>query len=175
MDTQRCEDLVRFYSLLDRLNDKIGGARRLADCSGKMNWPQRGVYFVQEQGENRSDTGQGGPRIARVGTHAVRAGAVATLWRRLCQHRGSLKGGGNHRGSIFRLLIGKALIHKEHLVCPTWGVGNAAKADIRIAETDVERRVSRVIGNMRFRGWRLMMNLDREAFELTSREIQSPF
>jgi hypothetical protein len=149
MDTQRREVLVRFYSLLDRLNDKIGGARRLADCSGRMIWPKRGVYFVQEQGENRSDTGDG-PRIVRVGTHAVRARSRATLWGRLSQHRGSLKtGGGNHRGSIFRLLIGEALIKEEDLVCPMWGVRNAAMADVRRAEADVERRVSQIIRNMR--------------------------
>jgi len=33
-----------------------------------------------------------------------------TLWARLSQHRGSAKsGGGNHRCSIFRLLVGRAL------------------------------------------------------------------
>jgi hypothetical protein len=150
MDTQRSEELVRFYSLLDRLSDKIGGARRLADCSSQMIWPKRGVYFFQEEGENRSHTGEG-LRIVRVGTHAVRALSRATLWKRLYQHRGSLKTkGGNHRGSIFRLLIGEALIRKEHLVCSTWGTGKAAKVNVRRAEIDVERRVSRVIGDMRF-------------------------
>ena len=51
MSNQRNEELVRFYSLLDRLNDKIGGARRLAECSSLMIWPKRGVYFFQEDGD----------------------------------------------------------------------------------------------------------------------------
>jgi hypothetical protein len=149
MNAQRRDKLTRFYSLLDRLSDKIGGARRLADCSGQMIWPKRGVYFFQEDGENRSDTGAG-PRIVRAGTHAVRADSRATLWKRLCQHRGSLKsGGGNHRGSVFRLLVGEALIQKEHLVCQTW-LDKVATAQARKTENDLECRVSRTIGNMRF-------------------------
>jgi hypothetical protein len=84
----RLQHLIRFYSLLARLERQIGGARRLADCSGRMEWPQRGVYFFRELGENRSDTGSG-PRIVRVGTHALKAGGTTTLWTRLSQHRGN--------------------------------------------------------------------------------------
>jgi hypothetical protein len=51
----RREHLVRFYSILDNLQHKIGGARKLADCSGRMDWPKRGIYFFREQGENRSN------------------------------------------------------------------------------------------------------------------------
>ena len=47
----RREHLVRFYSILDDLQHKIGGAHKLADCSGRMDWPKRGVYFFHEQGE----------------------------------------------------------------------------------------------------------------------------
>ena len=57
MDTERREHLVRFYSILDNLEHNIGGARKLADCSGRMDWPKRGVYFFREPGENRADTG----------------------------------------------------------------------------------------------------------------------
>jgi hypothetical protein len=35
----------------------------VADCSGRIDWPKRGVYF-REAGEKRSDTGTG-PRIVR--------------------------------------------------------------------------------------------------------------
>ena len=35
----RREHLIRFYALLDRLERGIGGARKLADCSGRMVWP----------------------------------------------------------------------------------------------------------------------------------------
>lgn len=66
----RRDDLIRFYALIDRLREQGGGARRLADCSGRMNWPRRGVYFFFEDGEMRSDTGAG-PRVVRVGTHAL--------------------------------------------------------------------------------------------------------
>ena len=107
------EHLVRFYSILDSLQHKIGGSRKLADCSGRMVWPRRGVYFFHELGENRSDTGDG-PRVVRVGTHALTAGSGTKLWTRLSQHKGSPKtGGGNHRGSIFRLIVGAALINRE--------------------------------------------------------------
>lgn len=146
----RLQQLVQLYSILNSLKNRIGGLRRLADCSGRLDWPKRGVYFFHEQGECRSDSGDG-PRIVRVGTHALRAGSHTTLWMRLSQHRGDLiTGGGNHRGSIFRLLIGASLIKKENLDFPSWGKGNFANRDIRRAEIALEQRVSRVIGGMCF-------------------------
>ena len=105
MDIERCTNLIRFYSILNDLETAVGGARKLADCWGSMNWPSRVVYFFRELGEQRSDTGPG-PRIVRVGTHALKSGAGTKLWTRLSQHRGqSSTGGGNHRGSIFRPLL----------------------------------------------------------------------
>ncbi len=59
-------------------------------------------------------------------------------------------GGGNHRGSIFRLLVGTALIRRDKLKFPTWGIGNTAKRLVRDSELALEREVSRVIGNMSF-------------------------
>ena len=144
----RTDDLVRFYALLDRLERNIGGARKLDDCSGRMDWPRRGVYFFRESGENRSDSGDG-PRIVRVGTHALKAGSGTKLWARLSQHKGQPgTGGGNHRGSIFRLIVGAALIARHGHDFPTWGVGNTAKGDVRKGELALEREVSRVIGEM---------------------------
>jgi hypothetical protein len=52
----RLDYLKRFYSILATLEQSMGGARTLADCSGRMDWPKRGVYFFRETGENRSDT-----------------------------------------------------------------------------------------------------------------------
>src|SRR5476651_2040860 len=78
------DDLIRFYSILDRLEQTIGGASKLADCSGRSAWPGRGVYFFREPGEVRTDTGNG-PRIVRVGTHALKFGSGTTLWTRLSQ------------------------------------------------------------------------------------------
>ena len=146
----RRDDLVRFYSVIDRLEKRIGGARKLGDCSGRMHWPKRGVYFFREDGENRSDTG-GGPRIVRVGTHALKAGSGTKLWTRLSQHKGQAStGGGNHRGSIFRLIVGAALARRHGYNYPTWASGNTAKGDIRKGELALEKEVSGFIGHMPF-------------------------
>ncbi len=150
MNVARQQDLVRFYTILDELEHRIGGVRKLDDCRGRMNWPQRGVYFFREPGEMRSDTGEG-PRIVRVGTHALKKGGSTTLWSRLSTHRGQLRNGaGNHRGSIFRLIVGTALINRDSQNFPTWGEGDSAARDIRAAEVELERAVSRVIRNMPF-------------------------
>lgn len=121
----RLSDLVRFYVLLDSLEEKLGGKRTLAVCNGRMSWPTRGVYFFFEAGEERCDSGHG-PRIVRVGTHALIAKSRTTLWKRLSQHRGIEKtGGGNHRGSIFRLIVGSALKRREGHINPlSWGIGS---------------------------------------------------
>lgn len=159
MSDGRLQHLVTFYSLLDRLERNIGGAQRLADCSGRMSWPHRGVYFFREEGESRSHTGPG-PRIVRVGTHALKAGSGTKLWTRLSQHKGQLStGGGNHRGSIFRLIIGAALIGRHGYEFPTWGDGNTAKRAVRERELSLEREVSGVIAEMPF----LWLSIDDDA------------
>lgn len=150
MSNQRLLCLVRFYSILDQLEQQIGGALTLADCHGRMAWPARGVYFFREAGEIRSDSGEG-PRIVRVGTHALKTGGHANLWNRLSQHRGQLRsGGGNHRGSIFRLIVGTALIKRDAHEFATSGEGSIASKDIRTAEVRMERTVSEVIRQMSF-------------------------
>src|SRR5262249_14219860 len=101
-------ELDRFYALLDRLRVAQGHGRLLASCSGRLEWPARGVYFFAEPGELRRSASEV-PRIVRIGTHAVSAGSKATLWGRLRTHRGGLSGSGNHRGSIFRQHVGAAL------------------------------------------------------------------
>jgi hypothetical protein len=159
MPGERRKHLTRFYSLLDRLEETVGGARSLASCSGRMAWPKRGVYFFRESGETRSDTGDG-PRIVRVGTHALKAGSGTKLWTRLSQHKGQPgTGGGNHRGSIFRLIVGAALISRDAHEFPTWGVGNTAKGDVRKGELALECEVTKVIGSMPF----LWLPLEDEA------------
>jgi len=145
----RRDDLVRFYGILATLETRIGGARSLSACAGRTDWPQRGVYFFRETGESRSDTGSG-PRIVRVGTHALKAGSGTRLWTRLAQHKGQGTGGGNHRGSIFRLIVGAALARRHGYDFPTWGRGNTASSDIRKTELALEKEVSTVIGNMPF-------------------------
>ena len=160
--TDRVSDTVRFYELLSNLAAGIGGCRRLAECNGRMNWPQRGVYFFFEPDESRSFSGTGN-RVVRVGTHALKDDARTTLWRRLSQHRGNAKGdGGNHRSSIFRLLVGGALARRGDCpLPPSWGVDAdaqtaaqrlrlASPAAVKDAEADLERRVSAYIGQMPF-------------------------
>jgi hypothetical protein len=154
----RLADLTRFYGLLGRMEDRAGGPRRLGQFSDYRDWPDRGVYFFFEEGETRSDTGPG-RRVVRVGTHALAVGARSTLRQRLGQHRGTATGGGNHRGSIFRLLVGAALIAQGSAAdCASWGVKGEARtaaADLGLtrerlamAETPIEAAVSDHIGAM---------------------------
>jgi hypothetical protein len=150
MSDGRREHLVRFYHCLDTLERRIGGERRLCDCSGRLEWPRRGVYFFREEGEERSDSGSG-LRIVRVGTHALKTGSGTKLWTRLSQHKGQTStDGGNHRGSIFRLIVGAALATRHGYDFPTWGGGSTAKGDVRKNELALEREVSRFIGQMPF-------------------------
>lgn len=150
MQSERLQHLQKFYSLLAVLQDRTRAPRLLANCSGQMTWPTRGVYFFMEEGESRTDTGDG-PRIVRVGTHALHTGSGTKLWTRLSQHRGQMKsGGGNHRGSIFRLIVGTSLVARRAYDIPTWGKGNNAAADIRAGEVALEKEVSQTIGAMPF-------------------------
>ena len=159
MSNERLEDLVRFYLILDRLERNIGGTRTLADCRGRMDWPERGVYFFREPDENRSDTGEG-PRIVRVGTHALKSGSQTKLWTRLSQHKGRPStGGGNHRGSVFRLLIGAALACRNGYDYPTWGDKEAARSEVKDCEHALECEVTRVMGELPF----LWLAVDDEA------------
>ena len=147
--SHRLTHLQRFYQLMDELAFRTGGPRLLSECTGRIGWPQRGVYFFLEPGEIRSGSGSG-PRIVRVGTHALKTGSRTTLWKRLSQHRGSRSSGrGNHRGSIFRLLVGAALVQRNGLDLPTWGDGSSAPRDVRGPERTLEGEVSRTLGAMR--------------------------
>ena len=145
----RLNHLIEFYSLLDTLEERLSGARCLAACTGSMQWPKRGIYFFREAGELRADSGTGA-RTVRVGTHALKAGSRTTLWNRLSQHRGTARsGGGNHRGSIFRLVVGTALIERDNLVCPTWdNCRSSAPREVREREQHLEQAVSKIIGDM---------------------------
>jgi hypothetical protein len=150
MSANRIAQLQTFYSILGDLEAKLGGTRTLAQCSGRLPWPRRGIYFFLEPGENRSDSGSG-PRVVRVGTHALTETSSTHLWGRLSQHRGSAgSGGGNHRGSIFRLIVGAALMARNGDQSPTWGHGKSAPAELRAKETGLECEVSKIIGAMPF-------------------------
>ena len=147
----RREDVDRFCAIVATLRERCQGSRHLKDCTGKLGWPERGVYFFFEDGEFREDGST--PRVVRVGTHAVSANSRTTLWNRLHTHRGASSGGGNHRGSIFRRRIGEALLQVRSYgpaIAASWGIDNSALKDIRSAEIPLERDVSAVIGAMPF-------------------------
>ena len=146
-------DLDRFYTILSKLEESEQQGLRLASYNGRSPLPARGVYFFREPGEYRLSK-PSSLRIVRVGTHAVSANSKSTLWGRLKTHLGTRSGGGNHRGSIFRLHVGAALLAREGVPVRTWGVGSSAPPDLRAsvaaqaAEAVYERKVSEYIGAM---------------------------
>jgi hypothetical protein len=154
-------DLRRLYDVLGELENRLGGKLKLRDCRGGPAWPRQGVYFFFEEGEQRRESGSG-PRVVRVGTHALGENSKTTLWNRLAQHRGTSRSeGGNHRGSIFRLLVGTAIKQREGALEPrSWGVkgdpsGAArelgmSRSEVLDAERNLEGKVSRYIGDMPF-------------------------
>lgn len=141
------ESVIKFYNCIFRLAESTGGVYTFKECSGKMPWPQRGVYFIVDFCE-KSLFANKYPRIVRVGTHAVSKGSKSTLWRRLKAHKGTGDGGGNHRGSIFRLHVGNAIKNKDNLICDTWGVGQNTSREIREKEHFLEKLVSEYIGQL---------------------------
>jgi hypothetical protein len=146
----RTDDIKQFYDILSSLERRLGGPRILDDCTGRMGWPRQGVYFFFESGEQRLHSGTGS-RVVRVGTHAVSRGSKTTLWKRLADHRGTFStGGGNHRGSVFRLLVGLAILKRDGLSCSTWGQRGSASRESREKEHPIERLVSRYIRSMPF-------------------------
>jgi hypothetical protein len=74
-----------------------------------------------------------------------------TLWNRLSQHRGAKGLRGNHRASVFRKLVGRALAARHSsLAIPTWGINESAPSQIRVDERPLEEEVSRYISAMPF-------------------------
>lgn len=172
MTGRRATDLRNFYALLGALGNK-SSSRILSECSGRLNWPDRGIYFFFEDGEHRSDTGVG-PRVVRVGTHALSNTSKTKLWNRLSQDRGEENtGGGNHRGSIFRLIVGTALIARHGYDLASWGVGSNAPSDVRDREHALECEVSKTIGSMPFL-WLEIDNFPGAASSRVSRQRPEP-
>jgi hypothetical protein len=156
----RARDVDRFYDALTALSAAVGGAKKLKNCTGYMDWPDRGVYVFLEPGETRSETDQ--LRVTRVGTHAVSAGSSTTLWDRLKQHYGTGSHsrdhphGGNHRGSVYRKRVGEAIIEKHdlHDDYPDWDNRwsniDRDRSEVRDEEYILERRVSAYIREQPF-------------------------
>ena len=156
----RKDDTARFYHLLGSLERLVSGKQKLKNCTGYMNWPNRGVYFFLEPGERRDSTDQ--LRVTRVGTHAVSEGSSTTLWDRLKQHYGTGSGssnhphGGNHRGSVYRKRVGEAIIEKHDLHDDysdwnkRWSSLDRDRSEVRDEEYILERRVSAYIREQPF-------------------------
>jgi hypothetical protein len=146
-------DLSRFYAILEKLEASPQQGLRLDAYKGASRLPDRGVYFFREPGEHRPSSTDA-HRIVRVGTHAVSANSKSTLWQRLRAHLGTRIGGGNHRGSIFRLHVGAALLAREGVEIATWGVGTSAPEALRgsraaqAEESRWEQKVSEYISAM---------------------------
>ena len=105
--------------------------------------------MARRRGSRRMEDGNV-PRILFVGTHAVTAPSRSTLWARLRAHRGAEDCRGNHRGSVFRLHVGAALLRRDGAdeVLDSWGVGPSAPRAVREREVRHEVRVSSHIGSM---------------------------
>ena len=148
-EAQRLSDLDCFYGLLDVLRTGLGGTRKMRECTGEMAWPEMGVYFFFEPGETRT-TRPWTARVTRVGTHTVSKGSRTSLWQRLRSHRGGIDLSGNHRGSIFRLHVGAAMLQQSpgDTNPSTWGVGQTSTPAIRITEAPLEIGVSNFIGDL---------------------------
>ena len=154
-DSRRLTDTIRFYDILERIEKRVGGAHVLANCNGRMNWPERGVYFFYEYGETRSGSGCG-LRVVRVGTHAVSTGSKTKLWNRLSNHRGPASHvGGKINGSVFRILVGDALAERDDL--PRW------------SQSKIKNLVSRLV--CRSKGKRVFESSDEHLGSLVSRHI----
>ena len=148
--TKRIDDIKRLYELLDRLMC-TQPRRLLSECSGNNVPKSGGVYFFYEDGEYRSDSGNG-YRIVRVGL-------TKNFRRRLREHKGNKSGGGNHRNSVFRKLVGHTLLAKNKQKCNSWGVGRPKSRDIPPAEPPIEKSVTEILGQM----WILRLPIENEA------------
>jgi len=158
----RLADLVRFYNLMDELEQKLGGAKKLYDCKQEIDWPVWGIYFFLEEGELRSETKLAASRsnaktnnhrITSVRRHNIGRGSNDTLWSRLQGNYSeeSETSLGNHRKAVLRKHVGAALIRRNQLTCPTWGEEKINESDaerIRRAEQPMELYVDIFLGEV---------------------------
>lgn len=121
--------LDHLYDTLAELRDNTDGPHTLAGATGHDDWPESGIYFFFTAGTD-FDAPPSQWQLSRIGTVGVSEGSANELWPRLRQHRGNAStggsaypGGGNHRGSIWRKHVGRALIERDGLddEYPHWG------------------------------------------------------
>ncbi|MGZ6376676.1 MAG: peroxide stress protein YaaA [Ktedonobacterales bacterium] len=176
---------THFDELMRRLMTGTDQGLPLARLLDGGRLPDRGVYFfLYPTTSNEQDQW----RICRVGTHAVSLGSKSTLRARLRAHLGTRSGSGNHRGSIFRLHVGNALLRRDQREIATWGFGSVAPPALRMsevlreAEARHEQQVSNYIGQLPVL-WVAVSDeaspasersiIERNAIALLSRDAQS--
>lgn len=142
---KREDELAKAYKAFEVISRRIGlyHLRDLLDTE----LPKQGVYFFFDAGESTKYSTTI-PRLVRIGTHGVSAGSTATLRNRLRTHLGTRAGLGNHRASVFRLHVGRAIIERDglHDQFPNWGKGQSAEKAITEQEVFLEKAVSEYVG-----------------------------
>lgn len=139
----RIRDLKTFYDWINEQR-QIGNVFPFGSLTAQPV-PKRGVYVFCDPNEPNFIGTQ--PRIVRIGTHAVSQGSKATLRGRLRNHLGPANEVGNHRGSIFRLHVGRAMLEAgpRHENMPSWGAIPDPDPKVREAELHHELVVSRYL------------------------------
>jgi hypothetical protein len=145
---KRCVAIGRSYEMFAHRANSIG-LHRLRDILAK-DLPKQGVYFFFDDSEPTGFS-TAIPRLVRIGTHGVSVGSAATLRNRLRTHLGTRTTAGNHRASVFRLHVGRAIIERDQLqqYYPNWGKGQSAPKSITDLERPLESMVSEYIGSLR--------------------------
>ena len=128
--SSRISDIKRLYELLDELATRTLPPRLLSEFSAG------GVYFFYEDGERRSDSG--------TGYRVVRVGSTGNFRNRLGDHECR-----NKVSSVFRLLVGTALLAKNNRQCNDWEPKVPPSTGIPIDESQVEQCVTETLGQMR--------------------------
>lgn len=147
MTINRQQNIDRFYDLLDKVIVKF--PKQALDKLPTMRLPEKAVYFFFETNEFRQDGISG--RVVRIGTHAAIANSNATLYGRLYNHKGSNDLTGNHRGSVFRKLIGYSILSKDDLNYPYWGdKSKKSNKTIKLTEKPLEKIVSSYLHTLTF-------------------------
>jgi hypothetical protein len=144
---RRRERIGAFYSFLEEISLTIGFYSLSEVVTRSL--PAQGVYFFFDPDEPTAYSKKL-PRLVRIGTHAVSAGSRATLKNRLRTHLGTKDGLGNHRGSVFRLHVGQALIARDGLSdrFPSWGKGQSATRATIEQEASLEKQVSSYLAKL---------------------------
>lgn len=143
----REQHIAIFYDLLKKVIEKF--PLQTLNNLGSVELPSQGVYFFFEEGETRNNKTDS--RVVRIGTHAAVANSKASLYDRLYNHKGYKDLSGNHRGSVFRKLIGLSLTNRDKLDYKYWGDKSKKKDSIvKLSEKPLEMIVSQYLNKMPF-------------------------